>query len=306
MNLFELAPELQLFWWTAMGLFVGSFLNVAIHRLPRPGMTVSKPRRSLCPSCARSLTWKENVPLFSWLLQGGKCRGCGWRIPWRYPLVELLTALLWFAVAWITPSGEWDLILVRVLVVSGLIVATFVDFEHFEIPDEISIGGMVAAPILSFLVPALHRETALALVFSSGDSVDRTGAFLASLAGLAAGGGVLLLIGWIGKLLFRRDAMGLGDVKLLAAAGGFVGPGAAMVALVIGSLVASVAGVLNVARFYWISRSRVRKRAASKAPARSLASARVAGRYLPFGPYLAIGVGIVLLAWNHVVGWIPR
>lgn len=293
------------FWWTVFGLFVGSFLNVAIHRLPRPGMTVSKPRRSQCPSCARELTWKENIPLFSWALQRGRCRGCGWRIPWRYPLVELLTAGLWFLAAWATPDAAWDLVAVRVLVLSGLVVATFVDFEHFEIPDQVSIGGMVVAPLASFLVPRLHETTWLARYFSTGEDVDRIGALLASVCGIAVGGGVLLLIGWFGKLLFRRDAMGLGDVKLLAAAGGFVGPGAAMAALVIGSLFASIMGVLNVARFYGLSRARVRRRGARRSRASSFRSARVAGRYLPFGPYLALGIGIALLGWNHVVGWLP-
>lgn len=306
MSPLEFPIELQWFWWAVFGLFVGSFLNVAIYRLPRPGMTVSKPRRSRCPNCARELTWKENIPLFSWLVQRGRCRGCAWPIPWRYPLVELLTALLWFLAAWTTAAGQWDLVAVKVLVLSGLVVATFVDFEHFEIPDEVSIGGMLAAPLLSCLVPALHADTSLARYFSQGATTDRLGALIASLAGLAVGGGVLLGIGWLGKLCFRRDAMGLGDVKLLAAAGGFIGPGGALMALVIGSLVASLAGVLNVARFYFLSRARVRQRGAQRSMLRSLASARIAGRYLPFGPYLALGIGIVLLAWNHVVHWIPQ
>ncbi len=305
MNLLELAPPMQWIWWGGMGLFVGSFLNVAIHRLPRPGMTVSKPRRSQCPSCARGLTWKENVPLLSWLVQGGRCRGCGWRIPWRYPLVELLTALLWFLAAWMSPAGDWPLVLARVVVLSGLVVATFVDFEHFEIPDEVSIGGMVLAPLASLLVPELHRATSLSRLLGQGGEVDRWSALVGSLVGVAIGGGVLLGIGWLGKLLFRREAMGLGDVKLLAAAGGFVGPGGALAALVLGSVVASVAGVLNVARFYCLSRGRVSRRGARKSVGRSLASARIAGRYLPFGPYLALGIGIVLLAWNHVVRWLP-
>jgi leader peptidase (prepilin peptidase)/N-methyltransferase len=306
MKISEVPIEFHWFWWTVFGLFVGSFLNVAIHRLPRPGMTVSKPRRSQCPNCARELTWMENLPLLSWIVQRGRCRGCAWPIPWRYPLVELLTAVLWFLAAWSTPQAQWQLVAVRVLVLSGLVVATFVDFEHFEIPDEVSIGGMILAPVLSFLVPPLHADTYLAHSFSNGAALDRIGALLASIAGIAVGGGVLLAVGWLGKLLFRRDAMGLGDVKLLAAAGGFVGPGGALVALVLGSLVASLAGVLNVARFFCLSRSRVRKRGARRRVSRSLASARVAGRYLPFGPYLALGIGIVLLAWNYVLRWIPR
>ena len=305
MNLLELPPAMQWTWWGVIGLFVGSFLNVAIHRLPRPGMTVSKPRRSRCPSCARELTWKENVPVFSWVFQLGRCRGCGWRIPWRYPLVELLTAALWFTAAWMAPAGDWVLVLVYVVVLSGLVVATFVDFEHFEIPDEVSLGGMALAPIACLLVPRLHAESAIAQMLAEGGEVGRLGALAAGIAGMVLGGGVLLAIGWLGRLVYRRDAMGLGDVKLLAAGGGFIGPGGVVAALVIGALVASVFGVLNVLRFYCLSRSRVARRGATKPAARSLASARIAGRYLPFGPYLALGIGIVLLAWNHVLRWIP-
>ena len=114
----------------------------------------------------------------------------------------------------------------------------------------------------------------------------------------------MLFIGWLGKLAFGRDAMGLGDVKLLAAAGGFVGPLAVLAALVLGSLFASVAGIANMVRMLCISRRRVRSRGARKSWTRSLASARIAGRYLPFGPYLALGIGIVLLYWNDVKGWL--
>ncbi len=300
---FEVPRGLLLAWWSILGLFVGSFLNVAIHRLPREGMSVSRPRRSLCPSCGKMLTWRENVPLLSWLLQAGKCRGCGWRIPWRYPAVELGTAVLWFLVALETPAGEWGLLVARLVVLSGLVVATCVDFAIFEIPDEVSIGLMVLAPIASLAVPALHADTAAAIAFSDGPTVDRAGALVGCLAGMAVGGGVLLAIGWVGKRLFGRDAMGLGDVKLLAGAGGFIGPGGVAVALVLASMVASVAGVGNILRFFWLSRARSRARGTSKPVVRSLASARIAGRYLPFGPYLALGIGAALLYWRQVVGW---
>jgi leader peptidase (prepilin peptidase)/N-methyltransferase len=304
-SLLELSRPLALTWWTVLGLFVGSFLNVCIHRLPKPGMSVWRPRRSHCPSCNRQLTWSENVPVLSWAVQGGRCRGCGWRIPWRYPLVEALTAALWWWTAWGTPEGEWGLLLVRLTVVSGLLVATFVDFDCFEIPDEVSIGGMVLAPLASLAIPRLHESTALAHLLGgeSGD-VDRLGALLGSLGGIAVGGGVLLAIGWVGKRIWGREAMGLGDVKLLAAGGGFVGPGGALFALVAASLVASVAGLGNMLRFLWLSRARARARGGRKPLMRSLKTARVVGRYLPFGPYLALGIGIALLHWNHVQRWL--
>ena len=303
LSLLDLPRELQLVWWTVVGLFVGSFLNVAIHRLPREGMSVSYPRRSQCPSCARSLTWKENVPLLSWLVQRGRCRGCGWRIPWRYPLVELLTACLWLLVAWLTPPEATALLVVRLTVVSGLIVATFVDWACFEIPDEVSLGGLALAPLASLLVPRLHESTRLAQLLGEQGWGARGGALAGSLAGILVGGGVLLAIGWLGKLVYKRDAMGLGDVKLLAAGGGFVGPGGALAALMIAALLASIAGLGNMLRFLVIARVRARRRGSLRSFASSVRTARVAGRYLPFGPYLALGIGIVLLAWNHVSRW---
>jgi len=299
----EIPPGLWLAWWSLTGLFVGSFLNVCIYRWPQEGMSVSKPRRSVCPSCARQLTWKENVPVLSWLVQLGRCRGCGWSIPWRYPLVELATAVLWALAALATPQAQWDLLLVRLLVVSGLVVATSVDFAIFEIPDQVSIGGMLLAPLLSLAVPALHADTWVASQISDGPGVDRAGALAGCLAGMAVGGGILLLVGWGGKLAFGREAMGFGDVKLLSGAGGFIGPGGVLFALVLASLVASVAGIGNILRFLWVSRARHRARGTRKPFARSLRSARIAGRYVPFGPYLALGIVVVLLYWRGVSPW---
>jgi len=296
--------------WATLGLFIGSFLNVAIHRFPLEGESVSHPRRSRCPSCRTTLTWRENVPLLSWTVQLGRCRTCGWRIPWRYPLVEVLAALLfWLAASrwepspagWTVPFG---LCLVRTVVLCGLVVATFVDFDCFEIPDEVSIGGIVLAPIACLALPAIHDDTRLALWMSPEHlpPVTRTAAITACLAGMAAGGGILWLIGWVGSRIYGRDAMGLGDVKLLAAGGGFVGPGGVLWALMLASLVASLVGVLNLLRFFWILRARVRSRSRSTSLGQSLKVARVAGRYVPFGPYLALGIGIVLLYWKDVAG----
>lgn len=302
----SLPPSLWLVWWTALGLFVGSFLNVAIHRFAIEGESVAHPRRSRCPQCRTELRWSENVPVLSWLRQRGRCRTCGWRIPWRYPFVELLAAGLWLAAALATPPGAFGLVLVRGVVLSGLVVATFVDLDHLEIPDGISKGGMALAPVLSLAVPTLHADSWLArLVSESTGSIDRAGALLACLGGMAVGGGVLWAIGWIGSRVYGREAMGFGDVKLLAAAGGFIGPGGALAALMVASLVASVAGVGNITRYFALLRARARQRGRHASPGHSLRVARVAGRYLPFGPYLALGIGIALLYWNHVAALVP-
>jgi leader peptidase (prepilin peptidase)/N-methyltransferase len=292
----------------ATGLAVGSFLNVCIHRLPEPGQSVWRPPRSYCPSCQRTLTWSENIPLLSFLAQRGRCRGCRAPIAWRYPLVELAAALAWAWIAWRVPPGEWPLALAQMLAVAALIVATGVDCARFEIPDEISIGGMIVAPFAALLVPALHRDTWIARELTAGwvpgGDVGRFAALVAALAGVAAGGAVLLAVRWGGRRAFGREAMGLGDVKLLAAGGGFVGPGGALAALVLASLVGSLAGVGNIARFAAISFARGRRRGRAGGARRALRTGRAVGRYLPFGPYLALGIGIVLVDWNDVRAWI--
>jgi leader peptidase (prepilin peptidase) / N-methyltransferase len=290
------------------GLFVGSFLNVVIYRYPLEDQTVNEPKRSACPSCGHQLGWKENIPLGSWLWQRGKCRSCSWSIPWRYPLVEALNGFLWGLCAWLTLGGGGDvaLLAVRILVISALVVATFVDFDCFEIPDSVSIGGMVVGPVLSFLVPALHVDSSSAMLFSGGDELTRVGALLNSLVGMATGFGVLWLVGRVGARAFGKEAMGFGDVKLLGAGGALVGPGGVMAALMLGSVLASVWGAGVMLRFYGLVQGRARSRGGRKPARKAWRVARLAGQYVPFGPFLAAGIGIVLLDWNHVFGLLFR
>ncbi|MCK6448812.1 MAG: prepilin peptidase [Planctomycetes bacterium] len=300
---YELSDTLRATVAGIFGLFVGSFLNVAIYRLPREDVTVSNPKRSACPNCKRQIRWYENVPVVSWLALRGRCAGCRWKIPWRYPLVELLTAGLWaFAAARLAPE-QWGLLGVHLLVLAGLVVATFVDFDCFEIPDEVSIGGIVLAPLVALLLPEIHADTWIARELSHGAPIGRWPALVATLAGMATGGGILWGIGWLGERLYGREAMGFGDVKLLCGAGGLLGPGGTLAALLVASLVASVVGVANIVRVLFVARSRVRRRRANRSFGRSFQTARIIGRYLPFGPYLALGIGIVLVAWNDVRAW---
>jgi leader peptidase (prepilin peptidase)/N-methyltransferase len=301
----DLSPTFVLVWWTLFGLCVGSFLNVCIHRYGVEGQTVFRPRRSYCPKCKSALTWRENLPVLSWLLQRARCRHCKAPIHWRYPLVELLTGAVWFVAAFATPPGEYGLLLVRSLWLSALLVATFVDFAHFEIPDQVSIGGMVLAPVLCFLVPELHIDTRVAQEFAEGGVVDRPAALIGCLAGMAVGAGVLYAIGWIGTKVYRAEAMGFGDVKLMGAGGAFVGPGGVLVALLIAVFAASIFGVLNMVRFGCEVRRRDRQRGRPYGLGHTVRVARLAGRYLPFGPYLALGLGIVLLAWKDVAAYLP-
>lgn len=313
MGLEALPPNLYLGFAAAFGLAVGSFANAAIHRLPRPELKLTEPKRSQCPKCGHGIRWYENLPVVSWLALRGRCAGCRDRISARYPLVELFTGGLFVLAAWLTPPEQTGLLLVRWVVLASLVIATFVDFDFFEIPDEISIGGIVVAPFASMLVPALHRDTwvsqwlaqraepGAAPLEDPGAAVGAFEALAGSAAGIAVGGGVLLGIGWIGKRLFKADAMGLGDVKLLAAAGGFIGPGGALVSLMIASVFGSLAGVGNVVRMTCVTWRRNRRRGTGRPFSHALGIGHIVGRYLPFGPHLALGIGIVLLAWEDVL-----
>ena len=137
------------------GSMVGSFLNVCLHRMPRGESVVSPP--SHCPHCGYSIPWYLNIPLVTWIILRGRCRNCAAPISVRYLLVELLTAVL-FLVSWLTfgPQSAW-IALVYAALLAGFVVATIIDLEHLIIPDEITIGGMVAGLACSALIPSLHQ-----------------------------------------------------------------------------------------------------------------------------------------------------
>jgi leader peptidase (prepilin peptidase)/N-methyltransferase len=182
-----------------LGACIGSFLNVCIYRMPLD-MSVNEPKRSFCPSCKYQIPLHHNIPLLTWLVLRGKCANCGARISFRYLGVELLTGLLFLAVWWKVwawgapgwPAHAWVLALPYWIMVALFVVATFIDFEHFIIPDEITIGGTVAGVMLSFAIPTLHGQTANLL------------GGLWSLVGAGAGYGALWLVVQLGKMAFGK------------------------------------------------------------------------------------------------------
>jgi leader peptidase (prepilin peptidase)/N-methyltransferase len=175
----------------ALGAAIGSFLNVCIYRMPRE-LSVNSPTRSFCPHCKYQIPWHHNLPVISWLFLRGKCGNCGARIAFRYIGVELLTGALFLAVWLHSWPGQWILALPLWIFASLLIVATFIDFEHYIIPDEITWGGAAAGLVLSFAVPLLHGVK------------SPLEAAIWSLAGAAAG--YLLLWGVVegGKIAFGK------------------------------------------------------------------------------------------------------
>ena len=175
-----------------LGAVIGSFLNVCIYRLPLD-LSVNEPKRSFCPHCKFQIPWTQNIPLFSWLLLRGKCANCGAPISFRYFGVELLTALLFLA-AWLKSwnSGHWELAFPLWILLGLMIVATFIDFEHFIIPNEITWGGVAAGVLLSLVMPSMMGVDShlMSLVWSA--------------AGAAAGYATLWLVVELGKKAFGK------------------------------------------------------------------------------------------------------
>jgi leader peptidase (prepilin peptidase) / N-methyltransferase len=176
-----------------LGACVGSFLNVCIYRLPL-NLSVNQPRRSFCPSCKTQIPWHQNLPLVSWLLLRGRCARCGARIAFRYFAVELLTALF-FLIIW--ESFPWQIAIAYWVFIGLIIAATFIDFEHFIIPDEVTIGGTVAGLLASIAIPRLMNTD------------RRLMALLTSVASAALGYALLWLVLEGGKIVFGKKRIRL-------------------------------------------------------------------------------------------------
>ncbi len=251
------------------GACVGSFLNVCIWRIPRNESVVTP--RSHCPHCSNLIPWQHNIPLVSYLALRGRCRNCGGVISVRYFLVELLTAVL-FLLVWMR-YGIDPRTPVYWMIVGGLILGTFVDLAEMWIPDRVTLGGIVAGLVLSPLVPSLH-----------GAATPLAG-FLRSLFAAVLGAGVLWLVGVFGKMIFKKDAMGMGDVKLMGGVGALLGWQAVLFTIMVSSFAGSLAGIGMV-----------------------LARRKELSSRIPYGPYLAAGVVVWILWgsawWDAYVGWL--
>lgn len=233
-----------------LGLLLGSFANVVIVRLPQ-GESVVRPR-SHCPSCKSLIRYFDNIPLISWLLLKGKCRNCNASISWKYPLVEALMAAL-FASTFYYFSWQWFTLEILIFTFSVLI-ASFIDFDHYILPDTLTLSGIVIA----LLGAALNPERAL----------------LDSFLGFLMGGGSLWLVAYVYYAWKHIEAMGGGDIKLLAWIGALIGWKGIPFVILSASLVGAVVGII-------IS---VKDRSGLQAK-------------IPFGPYLAMGT-LLYLFWG--------
>lgn len=215
--------------WGLVGACIGSFLNVVIWRLPR-GENLAHPG-SRCPRCGQGIRWYDNLPILSWLLLRARCRRCRAPISARYPAVEALTALLFVLAALRFGPLEALHTGAIALLLAGLVAITFIDIDHRIIPDRLTKPGMALALLLA-AVPAVGLAPAGWLAgFKPGLS-----GLLWSATGVATGLAIIYGVRLLGSLLFKKEAMGLGDAKLLGLVGGFTGALGAACALALACL----------------------------------------------------------------------
>jgi leader peptidase (prepilin peptidase)/N-methyltransferase len=237
-----------------VGLVVGSFLNVCIHRLPR-AESVAWPG-SHCPQCGHAIAWYDNVPVVSYLWLRGRCRYCRAGIPVRYLLVEIATALLFVTLVAIFPPGL--LLVSRLVFGCALIVLFVIDLDHRILPNIITVTGI---PI-GFVFSALSKP-----------------GWRSSLIGIVAGGGIPMAIAWLYERIRGHEGLGMGDVKMLAMIGAFLGWEQMLLTLVLASFLGSIVGVAFI-------------------------MAGKGTRYaLPFGTFLAIGALAAVVVGDRLLAW---
>lgn len=251
--------DLDYFFVFVIGAIIGSFLNVVIYRLPRHQSIISPP--SHCPRCKHHIAWYDNIPVISYIVLMGKCAKCRKRISLRYPAVELATALL--ALFLYIRFGVSVKLVAYMAMASGLLAATFIDFASGEIPDEITLGGLVAFLAASFTFPVIF------------DTTVRLEALRASGLGALAGGLSILIMALFGKLVFKKEAMGGGDLKLMAMVGSILGWKLALLTFFIAPFFGGAVGIMLK-----ISEGR---------------------ETIPYGPYLSLAAIISLFYGNAIL-----
>ena len=259
------------------GLLIGSFLNVCIYRWPLD-LSVVTPR-SHCPHCEAPIAWYDNIPVLSYLLLHGRCRGCGKGISYRYPLVELLTACLF---AWIVAQQGVTPGAAKFCILAAMLVALmFTDLEERILPDEFTLGGLLVGLAFSPFI-RVDDSTAHAALWLLGVQLpDRAMSVAESLFGAILPAGTLWLGGWLFEKFRHKEGLGLGDVKMMAMAGAFLGVRGTLLTLIAGSMAGSVIGLIYI-----------------KATKQDMGSYQ-----LPFGTFLAAAAIFAALFGPKVFGW---
>lgn len=265
-----------------LGAIIGSFLNVVIHRVPLEESIVFP--NSACPKCGNNIKFYDNIPILSWLILGGKCRNCKNPISFRYPAVELLTAIVFALTAW--QIGFNAFLPVCLLFVAAIISLIFIDSEHMILPNVITYPLLIFTLLVRILFPIfISAEYFSDIKIYPLTLMNDSPAWLVSLVGAILGGllggGSLWLIGEIWKRLRGVDAMGLGDVKMMFAVGALLGWRLTFLAIFIGALTGAIGGILLIA----------------KQKGKDLQA------QIPFGIFLGIGTIIALLFGEKIISW---
>lgn len=253
-----MTETLWLVYLTAVGAALGSFLNVCIYRWPA-GESVVRPR-SKCPGCGKTIRWYDNIPILSWILLRGRCRTCGESISVQYPIVEAAVAVIWLGMAlWLDPGLE---AIRGALLFTILLGIAIIDARHRIIPDQLSLGGLVAG---------------LGLALAPTDISIQTAAI-----GAGAGYGFMWAVKLGGEALFRKPALGVGDIHMMAMIGAFVGLGGALLTIFLGSVLGLLIGL----------------------PLAALSGKLEAmGTYLPLGTFLAMGAAVTYIWGDLMIQW---
>jgi len=267
-----------------VGACAGSFLNVCIVRWPIE-RSIVKPR-SRCPKCGNQLAWFENVPILSWVALRGRCRCCDESISMMYPIIELGVAL-----GWLLAVHEYGVTLTALrLAVFGTVLlgVAVTDAKHYLIPDGFTLFGLSFALVTSVLA-FFHGETQ---VFASPYD---------ALVGACAGAGMIAIVGWLGEVMTKREAMGLGDVTLMAFVGAALGPTRALITVFLGATLGAVtfAGVV-------IPVALLRRGHAREQTELALGSPPFETPLVPFGVFLAPAALLTLFWGDALLGWITR
>jgi leader peptidase (prepilin peptidase)/N-methyltransferase len=267
-----------------IGACAGSFLNVCVHRWPRE-RSVMKPR-SRCPSCGNQLAWFENIPILSWVALRGKCRCCDEPISPEYPIIELVVAI-----GWLLALNHYGLTFnaLRVAIFGTILLGVaLTDAKHYLIPDGFTLFGLMFALVTS-VIAFFYGETH---VFATPYD---------ALVGACTGAGMIAIVGWLGEVMTKREAMGLGDVTLMAFVGAALGPQRALITVFLGATLGAVAFAGFVIPVAMIRRGHAREQTEL-----ALGSTPFETPLVPFGVFLAPAALLTLFWGDTLLGWLTR
>ena len=280
MEYLRLQEVLIQLWVFGLGLVIGSFLNVCIYRIPE-GLSLLWPA-SKCVNCSKRVVWYDNIPVLSYLFLKGKCRHCQHKISALYPITEIVTGIVFLSLFHSVIMVKGDLICAYIFYLIFcclLIVSSIVDLKLYIIPNEITYTGLILAPIAGLLCVGSRNLNSAQGYFDN--SVNQWMASLqTTMIGVFVAGGMIYLCGVIGKLVFRKDAMGFGDVKLMGVIGGFIGWKLAVATFFLAPFFGLLFGIPRL----------ISKR----------------GKMIPYGPFLSLAAFICLLFQDVTVGIIDN